>query len=155
MSVLRTALRISKATTTLKTTTFPCKFWRPVTTSTFSTKKGNLPPEEEELNEPIKFSTSPAAKWKAKASRTGEREPRLWYEPYVIIGSFVVFTVYFLILREESDIDQEFTKSLYSRIQGLEEHQLRLALEYNKEGSLDAANIEARLSELQEEKREK
>lgn len=126
-------------------------FLRP--TSTFSTSTDrNKQSEEENLDKPVKFSTSPAAKWKAKTSRTGERQPRLWYEPYVVSGSLAIFLLYFLFLREESDIDQEFSKSLYSRIEGLEEQQLRLALEFNKERGLSGGEIEDRLKEIKEEK---
>lgn len=119
------------------------------TTSTISTEsKKDL---EDDINKPIQFSTSPAAKWKAKVSRSGEKEPRLWYEPYVVAVSLTVFLLYFLVLREESDVDEEFGKSLYSRIEGLEEQQLRLALEYNKEHGLSKTEIEERLKEIKEE----
>lgn len=129
-------------------------FSKPV--STFSTEKKNQPEtDEDELNKPIKFSTSPAAKWKAKTSRTGDSNPRLWYEPYVVTASLAIFLGYFLLLREESDIDEEFSKSLYSRIQGLEEQQLRLALEYNKERGFSAGDIESRIKEIKEEEKAK
>lgn len=121
-------------------------------TSTFSTStESNKQPAEDELDKPVKFSTSPAAKWKAKTSRTGVGQPRLWYEPYVVSVSLAAFLAYFLLLREESDIDEEFTKSLYSRIQGLEEQQLRVALEFNKERGLSGGEIENRLKEIKED----
>lgn len=120
--------------------------------STVPTNKRNDPDEDDELNKPIKFSTSPAAKWKASISRSGERVPRLWYEPYVVLASLGAFMVYFMILREENDIDQELSRSLYSRIEGLEEQQLRLSLEYNKEHGLGVSDIESRLTEIREEK---
>lgn len=37
------------------------------------------------------------------------------------------------MIREENDIDEELGKSLYSRIDGLEELQLKLNMKYNKE----------------------
>lgn len=127
------------------------RLWRP--TSTFSTRKTEQ--DEEDLNKPIQYSSSPAAKWKAKVSRTGDPYPRLWYEPYVIMVSMAVFMVYFTILREESDIDEELSRSLYSRIEGLEEQQLRIALEYNKEQGSGTDDIVKRLKELEKEKIEK
>lgn len=126
------------------------------TASTFSTKnKSQTDEQEDELSKPIKFSTSPAAKWKAQTSRSGVKEPRLWYEPYVVSASLLIFLYYFLVLREESDIDDEFSKSLYSRIEGLEEQQLRLALEYNKEHGLSGKDLENRLKEIKEEEEAK
>lgn len=141
-----------------KTISFNTKFYYPKSAfqqlrhaSTFSTKKqDNTTNEDDELNKPVKFSASPAAKWKAKLSRTGDSEQRLWYEPYVILASLTVFMVYFTILREESDIDEELSRTLYSRIDGLEEKQLRLSLEYNKEHGLSSADIESRLKEIKD-----
>ncbi|XP_072387807.1 uncharacterized protein [Diabrotica undecimpunctata] len=105
---------------------------------------------------PVKFSASPASHYKAESSRTGVHyEPRLWYEPYVIIASLSVFLIYFLILREENDIDAELSRSLYSRIEGLEEFQLRESLKYNTEHGLDTTDIHKRLAEIEIEKREK
>lgn len=120
--------------------------------STVPTSKKTDLVEDDELSKPIKYSTSPAAKWKARVSRTGERVPRLWYEPYVVLASLAAFMVYFMILREENDIDQELSRSLYSRIEGLEEQQLQIALEYNKEHGLGVSDIETRLTEIREEK---
>ncbi|XP_066246192.1 ubiquinol-cytochrome c reductase complex assembly factor 4 isoform X2 [Euwallacea similis] len=101
---------------------------------------------------PIKFSTSPASKYKASTSRMGVENTRLWYEPYVILSCLTVFLVYFCILREENDIDKELDKSLYSRIEGLEETQLRLSLKYNLDNGLDTADIVHRLQEIEEVK---
>jgi len=93
---------------------------------------------------------SPAAKWKAEISRSGNVEPALWYEPYVIIASLSVFLVYFCILREENDVDEELGKTLYDRISGLEEKQLELSLQYNEENNLDTTAIKNRLKEIKE-----
>ncbi|RZC34980.1 CCSMST1 domain containing protein [Asbolus verrucosus] len=107
---------------------------------------------EEELDTPIKYTSSPAKDWQARTTRVGREESRLWYEPYVILFSLTVFMVYFTLIREENDIDEELSKSLYSRINGLEEHQLRVSLEYNRKHNLDTAAIIKRLKELEDEK---
>lgn len=109
-------------------------------------------PENIFPDEPIKYSVSPASKYKAKFSRTGVTEPRLWYEPYVLLTSISVFLIYFTVLREENDIDQELSTSLYSRIAGLEEHQLKLSLQYNQQNGLDTEAIINRLKEIEKEK---
>lgn len=108
---------------------------------------------EEVIEEgPIKYSTSKASVWRARDTRTGGQSERLWYEPYVLLGSITVFMVYFLMLREENDIDADLSRSLFSRIAGLEEAQLLASLEYNKQRGLDTSAIIARLKELQEER---
>lgn len=101
---------------------------------------------------PIKFSTSRAITYKARDTITGLNEERLWYEPYVIIFSIGIFLVYFCILREENDVDKELNRSLYSRIEGLEEYQLKLSLQYNLDNGLDTADITKRLAEIEQEK---
>nr|XP_023027610.1 uncharacterized protein LOC111515627 [Leptinotarsa decemlineata]XP_023027611.1 uncharacterized protein LOC111515627 [Leptinotarsa decemlineata] len=110
-------------------------------------------PKEEILDDgPIKFSSSAARTYKAHTTRTGENESRLWYEPYVIVVSMTVFMIYFCILREENDIDADLSTSLYSRIHGLEEFQLKQSLEYNKKHGLPTKDIIDRLNEIEEEK---
>lgn len=109
----------------------------------------------EDIDAPVKFSETQARHWKAKTTRMGAENTRLWYEPYVILTSITVFMIYFTILREENDIDEELGRSLYSRIDGLEEHQLKLSLAYNKEHNLETSAIIQRLKEIELEKQNK
>lgn len=105
----------------------------------------------ENVDEPIPYTKSMANTWQAKSSRIGaEEKERLWFEPYVILGSVSVFLIYFCVLREESDIDQELGKSLYSRISGLEQRQLQIVLEYNKQHGKETSDIVERLQEIKE-----
>ncbi|CAD0199152.1 unnamed protein product [Chrysodeixis includens] len=100
-------------------------------------------------NEPIKFSTSPAAR-KAVATvfkRVDTTMP--WYQPYSVIGSVAVFLIYFCVFREENDIDQEFNKTLYDRIKGLEKEQLLQSYRFNKEHGKSVEDIEKRLQEIE------
>lgn len=101
-----------------------------------------------ENNEPVKFFGSKAASWQAKKTRSGGADEVLWYQPYVISLSLTVFLIYFCILREESDIDLELEKSLFDRVPGLEETQLVVSYNYNKEHGLEVADIEKRMKEL-------
>lgn len=109
--------------------------------------------EVEEDNGPIKYSTSKAAKWKAEVTRTGQVREAPWFEPYIVIASLSVFMIYFFILREESDIDTEFDKTLYERVTGMEEKQIEIALKYNLEHGLPTKELKERLEELRREKR--
>nr|XP_027214094.1 uncharacterized protein LOC113807113 isoform X1 [Penaeus vannamei] len=121
-----------------------------LTTISCRHKGSQKPPEEIDLNEPIKFSTSRAATWKARETYGGKVvEKRLWYEPYVVSFSLAVFLVYFCYLREENNVDIKLTKSLYDHIEGLEEKQLELSLKHNMETGRDTLAIKNRLAELQ------
>lgn len=107
------------------------------------------------MDEPIPYTKSLANQWQAKSSRIGRQgESRLWYEPYVILGSIAVFLIYFCVLREENHIDLELNRSLYSRIEGLEEHQLRLSLQHYETIGKDTTDIRKRLQELEAMKAE-
>lgn len=61
--------------------------------------------DDDEDNQPIKYSTSKAATWTAKKSR--DMRPEYWpkYQSDVISLSLFAFLVYFCILREENDLD--------------------------------------------------
>ncbi|XP_023952754.1 uncharacterized protein LOC112056551 [Bicyclus anynana] len=103
-------------------------------------------------NEPIKFSTSNAAKKKVPIINKNKRAQSMpWYQPYSVVGSVAVFLIYFCILREENDVDKEFTKTLYERIKGLEKQQLLQSYKFNKENGLSVAEIEMRLQEIEVE----
>jgi hypothetical protein len=57
--------------------------------------------------------------------------------------------LYFCVFREENDIDEELGKTLYDRIEGLEDKQLQIALKYNLDHGQDTSSIEKRLKNLQ------
>lgn len=108
----------------------------------------NNPDKEINVDEPIKFIGSEAASWRAHQTRSGQSDKKLWYQPYVVMGSVLVFMIYFCILREESDIDGDLNKSLYDRVDGLEEIQLKIVHKYNAENQVDNRTIEDRMREL-------
>ncbi|XP_060802925.1 uncharacterized protein LOC106142650 [Amyelois transitella] len=99
-------------------------------------------------NAPVKFSTSPAAK-KTVMPVMRKTSNMPWYQPYSVVGSIAVFLLYFCVLREESDLDLEFNKTLYDRIKGLEKEQLLQSYKFNKEHGKDTADIEKRLKEIE------
>lgn len=72
----------------------------------------------------------------------------MWFQPYVVSGSLAVFLIYFCILREENDIDTKLDRSLFEHVAGLEETQLQLSLNYNKEHGLSTEALERRMAEL-------
>jgi len=102
----------------------------------------------EDLDKPIKFSTSKAALWKASDTHGGgsgkDDMPR--FQPLVISLSVGVFLLYFLYLREENDIDEMMKQPLWERVPGLERKQLEVLLQYNEEHGLPTADILNRLA---------
>ncbi|XP_061713535.1 uncharacterized protein LOC133522277 [Cydia pomonella] len=102
-------------------------------------------------NEPIKFTTSAAARKKTIRPVAVKYKPSdmPWYQPYSVLASVTVFLIYFCVLREESDVDLEFNKTLYERIKGLEKEQLLQSYKYNKENGLSVEAIEERLKQLE------
>lgn len=103
-------------------------------------------------NEPIKFSTSQAArKTVITMMKNKNAEDMPWYQPYIVVSSVAVFLIYFCILREENDVDLEFNKTLYDRIHGLEKEQLLQSYRFNMEHGKSVVEIEKRLKEIEEE----
>lgn len=102
----------------------------------------------DEENEPIKYSETKAAKWRAENTRAGPPNDAPWFQPYVISASLAVFMLYFFVLREESDVDKEFDKTLYDRISGLEQRQLEISIKYSGEQGLPTKELKDRLEEI-------
>jgi hypothetical protein len=101
------------------------------------------------LAEPIKFSTSDARTWKARGNLYIENKAPP-YQPFVVVLSVGAVLLYFCVLREENDLDDEMNTSLYHRIPGLEEKQLRTNIEYDRQRGKDSRQFEARLQEIQD-----
>nr|XP_045594514.1 uncharacterized protein LOC123755776 isoform X2 [Procambarus clarkii] len=116
--------------------------------------KTTLPPEEEiDLDKPIKFSTSRAATWRAQETFSGypsDKNRPPWMQPYVVSLSLTVFLLYFCYFREENDIDNKFSRTLYDHIDGLEEKQLEICLKHYQETGQDTKAILERLAEIRD-----
>lgn len=104
-------------------------------------------------NEPIKYSTSDAAKWKAVYTSSGEDYfdiPRI--QPFAVVMSLTAFMVYFCILREENDLD-DWLRELETTIPiQIEEAQLRLEIQDGVKKGVDVSWKEARLKEIIKQK---
>lgn len=75
--------------------------------------------DEEELSEPIKFSSSKAShrNWKVQNSMGGQHK-RPWWKAISISVCAVAFLLW-CVLREETDIDDMLGKQLYEHLPGL------------------------------------
>jgi len=105
--------------------------------------------EFEELDKPIQFTSSKASEWRAQQSFGGtipEDTPDI--QPISVMLSIAAFLIYFCVLREENDIDEEMKKSLWERIPGLERQQLDVVYDYNEQHGIVNTAILARIKEL-------
>ncbi|XP_003708317.1 uncharacterized protein LOC100883345 [Megachile rotundata] len=79
--------------------------------SKYNTDKKNKSDYDDELDKPIKFSTSKAATWPAGFS-SDKHLDRPTYQSEIIALSLIVFYVYFTMLREENDIDEKMVENI-------------------------------------------
>ncbi|XP_076292988.1 uncharacterized protein LOC143215093 [Lasioglossum baleicum] len=88
--------------------------------------------DEDELNKPIKYSTSKAATWPANGLTFDKPQ----YQGIIISISLAIFLGYFLILREENDIDEKMTTSMDPEVReflyGIKKQQEKSRIEYMK-----------------------
>ena len=59
--------------------------------------------------------------------------------------------LWFLVLREESDWDEDVTRSLYSRVDNLEKTNLMTAITYYQRNGMDPTPLVRRLKEIEAE----
>ncbi|XP_052860779.1 uncharacterized protein LOC128267870 [Anopheles cruzii] len=103
----------------------------------------------EETSIPLKYFGSQASRWTAQRSRSGPKKQDVpWYQLYVVNFSVAIFLIYFCVLREENQIDQDLGRSLFEHVPGLEEKQLILNYHYNKNNGIPTIDIEKRMAEL-------
>ena len=62
--------------------------------------------------------------------------------------STALLMLWFCILREENDIDEEMKKTLWERVPGLERQQLEVVLDYNRQTGLPTEDVRRRIAEL-------
>ncbi len=113
-----------------------------------SVKQTSMKDTFEAMDKPVKYSKSKASDWKSVDSFMPPIRDVPWYQPPVVAGSVAIFLIYFLFLREENDLDTEIATSLYDRIPGLEEQQLRASIEYAIEKGEDPTPYRTRLAEI-------
>ena len=105
--------------------------------------------EDDFVDKPIKFSTSDA--YKHRAYDTFFRESNApWYQRHCVTISFAVFLLYFCVLREENDVDEELGKSLWHKVPGLREQTLKAEIRQGKAVGTDVSELEKELDELYE-----
>lgn len=104
---------------------------------------------------PIRFTGSKAASWSMTNVKMAPKTDAPWYQPISVTLSFGVFLIYFLLMREENDLDIELNYTLFERVPGMEEHQIKVAIDYNRMSGKDTTDLERRLAEIQASKLKK
>jgi len=102
---------------------------------------------------PVKFTSSKAFNLNPHTAigiRT-EEDDTPWFQGPVIAFSLACFLIYFCIIREESDVDEQLGGRLYDKVDGLEKASILNKINYNKQYDLDSAELYARLKELEAE----
>ncbi|RWS02179.1 uncharacterized protein B4U79_14077, partial [Dinothrombium tinctorium] len=127
--------------------------WRRALSSNANQSNVNATREDEEDNDkPVKYTTSKAhTEWKsAYTFRTVPDPEQPTIQRPVMVGSLVVFMVYFFCLREENDLDEELYKPLFERLPHLEKPMIEDAIKNFKIVGKDTTELEQRLKELKE-----
>lgn len=57
-----------------------------------------------------------------------------------------------MFIREENDVDIELNKSLFERVPGLEEQQVKMAIKHGQERGMDTTDLEMRMTEILDQK---
>lgn len=113
-------------------------------------KSGSSSVEDQgEDEKPVQFSTSEASK--IKPAYLPERADNPTSRTVSWFLSFVAFGLWFFVLREESDWDDNLSRSLYDRVDHMEKTNLITAINYYQRNNMDATPLIERLKELEAE----
>jgi len=96
---------------------------------------------------PVRYSTSKAhAHSPFDTFLTRRRAP--FYQPIIVTVSITTFLIYFLLLREENDVDEELERSLYDKVPGLKEKTILAEILEAREHGRDTTQLELQLKQL-------
>lgn len=107
-----------------------------------------------EGDRPVAYSQSKAQNWNPVDGFASPRRMTTMpkYQPAIVLASTAAFLIYFLVLREENDIDEEIGQSIYSRIPGLEEKSIQATIQHGKLAGQNTEALEKRLKDVQASK---
>ena len=108
---------------------------------------------QDQINEPVRYTTSKAQKSPSintfdTVAPITRQAPKC--QPLIVSLSVAIFLIYFTMIRDENDIDELLSTSLYERIDGLEEADLNRAIESERELGRSTVELEKRLAKLEE-----
>ena len=93
-------------------------------------------------DEPVKFSTSKAKIWDPVdtfISARARKQPIS--QPFIVIGSILVFLLYFTYIREPNEMDEIFDRPLESTIPNVKEMTLKYQIAQYEQMGLDTTNL--------------
>jgi len=105
--------------------------------------------EDDFTDKPIKFSTSGANQHRAYDTFFRQSNAP-WYQGHIVVGSVVVFLLYFCVFREENDIDERLGQTIWQRVPALREQTLRADIKAGRHAGIDVSELEKELDELHE-----
>lgn len=98
-------------------------------------------------DDPVKFSTSEAKKWDAMDTFVPEKGRRVPpSQPIIIVLSVTVFLIYFLLLREENELDRKLLRPLEESVPNIKEFTLRKQIQQYENMGLDSSELKQALS---------
>lgn len=96
--------------------------------------------------EPVKFSTSKAKSHNPMdtfiPSKSRARSPM---QPFIVIGSFLVFFTYFALIREENSFDTKFEKSLDQSVPNIKELTIQHQIDQYEKMGLNTSELKKAL----------
>lgn len=98
-------------------------------------------------DKPIMYFGSEAENWRGAYTRTGQETPQPKYSPIIIMSSLATFMIYFCILREPNDLDDNLSRDLLDHF-GDEASRLGKAYQYNMKNNLPTTEIIERLRDI-------
>ena len=97
-------------------------------------------------DEPVRFSTSNAAKWDAMDTfllPKVRQQPKS--QPFFVIASSAVFLIYFLVLREENEVDERMMRPLEDVVPHLKEQTLKAQIRHYESLGMDTGELKKAL----------
>jgi len=105
---------------------------------------------EELKKKPIKFTSSAAFNViPGKSFVMNEDDDTPWFQGPVIAFSLACFLIYFTMLREENDVDEQLGGQLFDKVDGLEKASILNKISYNEKYGLDSTDLLKRLKEIE------
>jgi hypothetical protein len=107
-------------------------------------------------DEPVKFSTSKAKAWDpidTFISSKARKQPTS--QPFIVIGSILIFLLYFTFIREQNELDEIFDRPLEATIPNVKEMTLKYQIAQYEQMGLDTTNLKQALEKEIKSKKNK
>jgi hypothetical protein len=113
-------------------------------------------PNASKADDAVKFSTSKAASYNPTSTffDTSKRLEEPFYQPLIVCFFLFVFLVYFLLLREENELDELLSKPIEDTVPDIKEMTLVASITHYEKMGLDTRELKEALKiELEKKKK--